>query len=114
MLRRLWLIFAQTTTIGLAALFVVATLRPDWLARTPLAAPVPEPQIRIAPAALHADEGPTSYAEAVRAAAPAVVNVYTTQAKRRDGGDDPLIQRFFGRTDGGCGNQGAVNLDKWR
>jgi len=96
MLRRLWLIFAQTTTIGLAALFVVATLRPDWLARTPLAPPVPEPQIRIAPAALHADEGPTSYAEAVRAAAPAVVNVYTTQAKRRDGGDDPLIQRFFG------------------
>lgn len=97
MLRRLWLIFAQATTIGLAALFVVATLRPDWLARTPLAPPAVEPQIRIAPAALHADlgEGPASYSAAVRAAAPAVVNVYTTQATRRDG-DDPLFQRFFG------------------
>ena len=35
MLRRVWLIFAQATTIGLALLFVVSTLRPEWLARTP-------------------------------------------------------------------------------
>ena len=28
---RLWLIFAQTTTVCLAALFVVSTLKPEWL-----------------------------------------------------------------------------------
>jgi len=39
MIRRLWLIFAQATTVGLAALFIVATLRPEWLNRMP--APMP-------------------------------------------------------------------------
>src|SRR5215471_7818722 len=33
MLRRFWLLFAQVTTLCVAALFVVATLRPDLLAR---------------------------------------------------------------------------------
>ena len=35
MLRRLWLLFAQATTVGLAALFIVATLRPEWLRGAP-------------------------------------------------------------------------------
>ncbi|MFQ6708413.1 2-alkenal reductase, partial [Bordetella pertussis] len=30
-MRRLWLIFAQAVTVSLAILFVVTTLRPDWL-----------------------------------------------------------------------------------
>ncbi|MET0517491.1 MAG: 2-alkenal reductase, partial [Burkholderiaceae bacterium] len=30
-MRRLWLIFAQSTTVALAIVFVLATLRPDWL-----------------------------------------------------------------------------------
>jgi len=29
MLRRLWLLFAQATTVGLGLLFVVSTLRPN-------------------------------------------------------------------------------------
>jgi serine protease DegQ len=33
MLRRFWLLFAQVSTICLAVLFVVATLRPDLLGR---------------------------------------------------------------------------------
>ena len=36
MMRKLWLVFAQTTTVCLAILFVVSTLRPDllpWSAR---------------------------------------------------------------------------------
>ncbi len=32
-MQRLWLIFAQTVTVLLAALFVVATLKPEWLPR---------------------------------------------------------------------------------
>ncbi|MEI6721183.1 MAG: 2-alkenal reductase, partial [Betaproteobacteria bacterium] len=30
-MKRLWLIFAQTATVCLAVLFVVATLKPEWL-----------------------------------------------------------------------------------
>jgi len=32
-MRRLWLIFAQTVTFCVAVLFVVQTLKPEWLAR---------------------------------------------------------------------------------
>ena len=45
MLRRLWLIFAQATTIGLAALFIVSTLRPEWLGRLPAAVPSAAPAL---------------------------------------------------------------------
>jgi hypothetical protein len=31
-MKRLWLIFAQTVTISVAALFVIQTLKPEWLA----------------------------------------------------------------------------------
>ena len=31
-MRRLWLIFSQAATVGMALLFVVATLKPQWLA----------------------------------------------------------------------------------
>ncbi|MGB3275490.1 MAG: 2-alkenal reductase, partial [Castellaniella sp.] len=37
-MKRLWLIFAQTVTICLGILFLVATLRPQWL---PGGAPTP-------------------------------------------------------------------------
>ncbi len=33
MLKRFWLLFAQACTLCVAALFVVATLRPDLLSR---------------------------------------------------------------------------------
>ena len=32
-MRRLWLIFAQACTVCLALLFVISTLRPEWLSR---------------------------------------------------------------------------------
>ena len=34
-MKRFWLLFAQTTTILLAAYFVVATLKPQWLGHRP-------------------------------------------------------------------------------
>lgn len=101
MLRRLWLIFAQATTVGLAVLFTVSTLRPEWLGRT--AAPLtggPPAVVEIKQVA--APDAPranalTSYADAVKTAAPAVVNVYTTKEVRRQGKpDDPLYRYFFG------------------
>ena len=61
-MKRLWLIFAQTVTVCLAALFLVATLRPHWLpGGTPQPAPVAPPAI---------SQAPLSYASAVARAAP--------------------------------------------
>jgi serine protease DegQ len=103
MLRLLWLTFAQAVTFGLAAVFIVATLRPEWLPsplrsdRTPAAAARPA----IAPGTSVArPAGILSYADAARRATPAVVNIFTTQDVRapRDHPlqSDPLFRRFFG------------------
>jgi len=73
LMRRLWLIFAQTVTVCLGILFLVATLRPQWL-------PGGAPESRTVPAAPAAAAGaPFSYASAVVRAAPSVVNIYTTK-----------------------------------
>ncbi len=108
MLRRLWLIFAQATTIGLALLFVVSTLRPEWLSRAPvLSAPAPAVAPASGKAATVSEAGVRtgallSYADAVAVAAPAVVNVYTTkEVQRRGQAVDPLYRYFFGDPRGG-------------
>ncbi|MBC8119231.1 MAG: 2-alkenal reductase, partial [Burkholderiaceae bacterium] len=100
MIRRLWLVFAQATTIGLALLFIVSTLRPEWLSPRAPSAPLPAaeslgikqaavPDVRV--------NALGSYGAAVKLAAPAVVNVYTTKEVRRRGApDDPLYRYFFG------------------
>ncbi len=100
MLRRLWLLFAQATTVGLALLFIVSTLKPEWLRRAPL--PVGAPVVRdvaiqqVATTPTRADLV-SSYAAAARRALPAVVSVYTTKEIRRTPSiDDPLFERFFG------------------
>jgi len=103
-MRRLWLIFAQATTVGLAVLFVVATLKPQWLPTdgSALGAGVSRVvSLRMAaPAASGAGQGamPTlGMSEAARIAAPAVVSVITSQARKRNPhGDDPGFGFFFG------------------
>jgi serine protease DegQ len=100
MLRRLWLVFAQATTVGLAVLFIVTTLKPEWLRRTSL--PVPAPAVRdvsIQQVASTPDRAGlvNSYSDAAKRAMPAVVSVYTTKEIRRTPAvDDPLFERFFG------------------
>jgi len=95
-MRKLWLVFAQTATICLAALFVVSTLRPDLLTGNSRGAvvtvkePQPDAQGRVNPA---------SFSEAARKAMPAVVNIYTSQDVKRQRHpfmDDPLFRYFFG------------------
>jgi serine protease DegQ len=100
MLRRLWLVFAQATAVGLAVLFTVSTLRPEWLpgrAMGPIGGTPAVVEIKqVASEAPRADTM-ASYAGAVARAAPAVVNVYTTKEVRRRGApDDPLFRYFFG------------------
>src|SRR2546426_2093047 len=96
MLRRFWLLFAQVATVCVAALFVVATLRPDLLARVAGKNNVVLVQ-EMAPtlAAPKID----SLADAARKAMPSVVNVYTSKEVRQRNPlvDDPLMRRVFPR-----------------
>jgi len=104
MLRKLWLTFAQTATVCVAALFIVGTFRPEWLPtrsagfvqtdRSTGISIAEAPVLSGAPAV-----APGSYAGAARRAMPAVVNIYTTKAvsvSRNPFGDDPVFRHFFG------------------
>lgn len=82
-MRRLWLLFAQTVTVCLGLLFIVATLRPAWLhngGQLPAAALTTQQAADKVPA--RRVPGQASYADAVAVAAPAVVNVYTSKSVR--------------------------------
>ena len=93
-LKRLWLTFAQAATIALRVLFVVTTLRPEWLAMRDAPSPVFVKQAAptVAPVA-----NAGSYSEAVGRAAPAVVNIFTSGAvkQRHPFAEDPIFRRFF-------------------
>lgn len=94
-MRNLWLIFAQTATIAVGALFVVTTLKPEWLGRS--GPQVVELREATPPAGLAVRT--TSYSDAVRKAVPAVVNIYTSKeikTPRHPFLDDPLFRQFFG------------------
>jgi serine protease DegQ len=99
MLRRFWLLFAQACTVCVAALFVVASLRPDLLPRVAggRAGPVVLTQAPSAAPAPGAVAGAPSLSLAARKASPAVVNVYTSKEVRSRGAllDDRMLRRFF-------------------
>jgi serine protease DegQ len=95
MLRKFWLLFAQACTLCLAALFVVATLRPDLLPRVNgRAGSVIVTQETATPVA---GSRVASYADAAKKAMPAVVNIYTSKEVRSRNplADDPLFRRYF-------------------
>ncbi|PHV11283.1 Do family serine endopeptidase [Chitinimonas sp. BJB300] len=96
-MKRLWLIFAQTTTAGLALWFLMTLLKPSWLPQR-MAEVVTLTQT--APSALSKQAGGMpGYRDAVKHAMPSVVNIYTSKAvhtKRHPLLDDPLFRRFFG------------------
>jgi Do/DeqQ family serine protease len=97
-MKKLWLVFAQAATVALAALFVVTTLKPEWLATREAAAPPIVVNQASAPATTTLK--PASYSGAVAKAAPAVVNIFTAGAvkssQRHPLTDDPIFRRFFG------------------
>jgi serine protease DegQ len=91
-MKRLWLLFAQFTTLCVAVLFVVATFRPELLRR----GSAPEGNVSLP---VPATPGPASYRAAAKKAMPAVVNIYTAKRVRPSRHpflDDPLFRRFFG------------------
>jgi Do/DeqQ family serine protease len=96
-MKRLWLVFAQSVTVLLAAYFVAATLKPHWLDRRPdLSTVVPVFQ-SAAPAPLEGSGNTTGFSGAARAASPAVVSINTSKAAVNNiHSGDPWFRFFFG------------------
>ena len=99
--------FLQSITVGLAAAIVLLFLLPRF-------GPRPVVEVVQAPPEIHGsrteaptvapERGPVSYADAVAAARPAVVNIYTARVVvQRPSAllQDPAFRHFFGGTSGG-------------
>ncbi|UUM21809.1 trypsin-like peptidase domain-containing protein [Mycoavidus sp. SF9855] len=103
MLKRFWLLFAQTVTLLLALLFIVATLKPEWLQRQgqfgqQLGSTIVALR-ETAPAAHIRSKPEWSYADAAQKAMPAVVNIFSsadTPPTPDPRMEDPLFRYFFG------------------
>lgn len=101
-MQRLWLIFAQSVTIILAVLFVINTLKPQWVNmpwRTQVAAQ--ETVLRLAPPQ-HNFNGSVSggLRHAARTAAPSVVSINTSQARSPKDvkAMPPWFKHFYGQS----------------
>ncbi|AUT69688.1 Do family serine endopeptidase [Paraburkholderia hospita] len=117
MLRRFWLFFAQAVTVLLALMFIIATLKPQWLQRQgqfgkQLAEPIVALR-EVAPGIGSGSNAQNSYADAAQKAMPAVVNVFSS----KDGSlppdpraKDPLFRYFFGDKNKKQHEQPAANL----
>ncbi|KQV47200.1 2-alkenal reductase [Pelomonas sp. Root1217] len=86
-MKRLWLIFAQAVTVALAALFVVSTLKPQWLrqARLPDATIAQTARQIALPPSPAASVVRAGFSQAARIAAPAVVSITASKAPSRAG-----------------------------
>lgn len=103
MLNRIWLLFAQSVTILMAALFIVATLKPSWLSSGQMGSMVESVTLKEG-AYDDSTISPGSYHEAVKKSMPAVVNIFTSKVNvtpktRKGNGNnsaDPFFKFFFG------------------
>ncbi len=98
-MRRTWLIFSQAVTVAVAVLFVVATLKPEWLQRRAASGlPTGISITAVQPAALGAPvAAANSYSAAAKRATPAVVSITASKAPPRGPhSNDPWFQFFFG------------------
>ena len=110
-MRRLWLTFAQAVTISVAVLFVLNTLKPEWLRD---AAPGTVVAVRQAPTGEgQAAPAAGSYATAAQRSLPAVVHIFTSKAvsgPRHPLMDDPVFRHFFGDRFNGDQSQRSSGL----
>lgn len=94
-MKRFWLLFSQTATVLLAAYFVVATLKPEWLGRAPSFAGAIE--LIQAPAASPGAVPIGSFRLAAQKSAAAVVSINTSTVPRKNPySDEPWFKFFFG------------------
>lgn len=99
-MRKLWLLFSQSVTVFVAAYFVVATLKPEWLDRRLSLGSV---SVIEAPAGnVQRSAGPNpggmgSFSSAAKIASAAVVSINTSKAAAKNPQtDDPWFRFFFG------------------
>ena len=100
-MRKTWLLFSQAVTVAVAVLFVVATLKPEWVQRSGAAAGPGVASIAASPAlplpAVLPGGAITSYSAAAKRASPSVVSITASKAPARSPrSEDPLFQFFFG------------------
>ena len=92
-MRRTWLIFSQAVTVAVAVLFVVGTLKPEWLRSGSL---LPA-QVSLVQAPAASASSPGGFSAAARAALPAVVSISALKAPSRNPhANDPAFRFFFG------------------
>ena len=96
-MKKYWLLFSQSVTVLLAMVFVVATLKPQWLIRAPGA--VPGVTLQQAPAAGRTTHPAGSLSEAARLASPAVVSINTSKKNQARRKGDPWFRFFNGPND---------------
>ncbi len=98
-MRRLWLVFAQTVTISVAVMFVLSTLKPEWVYGDGQVSPtVAIVEATLPPAPATGESNTVSYAGAAQRALPAVVHIYTRQTARVPDHplmNDPVFRHFF-------------------
>ena len=94
-MKRFWLLFSQSVTVLLAAYFVVATLKPEWLGKRGFAGG--SISVIEAPPTPPGSVAAGSFAPAAKRAAPAVVSINTsTAAQPHPNSNDPWFRFFFG------------------
>jgi Do/DeqQ family serine protease len=97
-MKRLWFIFAQAVTVSVAVLFVVQTLKPEWLDRRVISQATGGVVAIQEAVSTGEPRGGVSYAEAAKRAVPAVVHIFTSQEVKAPHPflNDPLFRHFFG------------------
>ena len=104
-MKRFWLLFSQTVTVLMAAYFVVATLKPEWLNHR--AVNTGTLALTEAPASATGVAPPGSFRLAAQKSSAAVVSINTSKAAtNRQHSDDPWFKFFFGEQ----GNAPQVGL----
>ena len=110
-MKNLWLLFAQFTTLCVAALLVITVFKPDLLKpRLPPAAPTPDaaPNVTIAPQAAPsgpAVPGPASYRAAAKKAMAGLQDEFGEKTKAR-------MQWIESETNAYYANMGAAEAER--
>lgn len=104
-MKRLWLLFSQTCTVLLAAYFVVATLKPQWIGQHGNARGAIS--LFESPAPVPGEVPPGSLRMAAQKASSAVVSINTSKAAAKNpNANDPWFKFFYG--DQGDDPQGGL------
>jgi serine protease DegQ len=96
-MRKLWLLFAQSTTVALGVLFIIVLFKPDLVRWQPLQPSLTIQQAQMPSAGAVAKS--ESFAPAAQKVIPSVVNVFTQQKVRTPAHpalQDPIFRYFFG------------------